>query len=394
MSTLIADAPVLDLDLFCDDSLRDPFGNYKAIRDAGPAVWLPRYSVYAIGRFYDVQAALRANDRLINGEGIGFSDVWNSGAGSNILQMDGKQHSRLRNIVMKPLTPAALRSSKEGLRQLISKRIDALTGAGTFNAMQDLCACLPIEAISYLVGLPDAGRERQLDWAASTFNLIGPNPRESDIAVSAEARKFMDGLSPSNVRSGSWAADLFAAVDGGRLTQVEAMQAISAYVIPSLDTTILSKGHLLYNLASNPEQWNKLRQNPEKVSAAVTESVRRNSIVRWFARVATEDYDADGVVIPKGARVMILYGSANRDERRYPDPDSFDIDRDARDQLAWGTGAHMCAGMHLARLEMEILLEALIEANVELVTGAPTIGLNRGLTGFAELPYQLNRAGS
>lgn len=87
---------------------------------------------------------------------------------------------------------------------------------------------------------------------------------------------------------------------------------------------------------------------------------------------------------------MLLYASANRDERRYPDPDRFDIRRDARDHLAWGTGPHMCVGMHLARVEMEVMLEALIEQGVTLSAGDPVVGTNRGLYGFASLPFRLN----
>ena len=89
---------------------------------------------------------------------------------------------------------------------------------------------------------------------------------------------------------------------------------------------------------------------------------------------------------------MLLYGSANRDERRYADPDRFDVTRDARDHLAWGTGPHMCAGMHLARIEMEVLLEALVEANVTLEAGQPEMGANRGLYGFTKLPLRIERA--
>ena len=172
----------------------------------------------------------------------------------------------------------------------------------------------------------------------------------------------------------------------------EAKAAISAYVIPSLDTTILAKGHLLANLARNADQWASVCERPEQIGAAVIESVRHSSVLRWFSRVAASDYDVDGTVVPAGARVMLLYGCANRDERRYADPDAFDITRDARDQLAWGTGPHMCAGMNLARLEMEVLLEALVEANVNLVAGEPTMGTNRGLYGFTALPLRLDRA--
>jgi cytochrome P450 len=224
------------------------------------------------------------------------------------------------------------------------------------------------------------------------FNQIGPDYEADEMAVLSEAVAFMSSLNASTVRSGSWTGDLFKAVDEGKLSLKEAMAAISAYVIPSLDTTILAKGHLLHDLAAYPEQWEKLRKNPEKIPAAVLEGVRRNSVIRWFSRVAVQDYAVDGVVVPRGARVMLLYGCANRDERRYADPDRFDIDRDSRDQLAWGTGTHMCAGMNLARLEMEVMLEALIEADARLTVGTPTVGANRGLFGFTDLPFHIERA--
>jgi cytochrome P450 len=384
--------PQLDIDLFAASSLRDPFVNYKAIREAGPVVHLRHPDVYAIGRFADVQAALRAPDQLISGEGVGFNDSWNSGRGLNVLQMDGPPHARLRATVMRPLFTGKLREARQELKELITKRVGTLLGAGWFNAMAELASFLPVEAVSYLVGLPEVGRERMLVWAAAVFNQIGPDYEADEMAVLSEAVAFMSSLNASTVRSGSWTGDLFKAVDEGKLSLKEAMAAISAYVIPSLDTTILAKGHLLHDLAAYPEQWEKLRKNPEKIPAAVLEGVRRNSVIRWFSRVAVQDYAVDGVVVPRGARVMLLYGCANRDERRYADPDRFDIDRDSRDQLAWGTGTHMCAGMNLARLEMEVMLEALIEADARLTVGTPTVGANRGLFGFTDLPFQIERA--
>lgn len=390
MSIAVADTPELALDLFTDASLEDPFADYRAIRDAGPAVRLRRPDAYAIGRFADVQAALRAPEKLISGQGVGFNDVWNAGGGSSVLQMDGETHARLRATIMRPLAPARLRETRGDLKQLIVQRIDALRGRGWFNAMADLARFLPVQAVSHLVGLPEAGRERMLVWAAATFDQIGPDFDAGEFAVLAEARAFMSGLTASAVRSGSWTGDLFRAVDDGRLSLAEAMAAISAYVIPSLDTTILAKGHLLRDLADHPDQWAKLRANPEKIPQAVLESVRRNAVIRWFSRMAVEDYPVDGVVIPKGSRVMLMYGCANRDERRYPDPDRFDIERDARDQLCWGTGTHMCAGMHLARLEMEVMVEALVEAGASLSAGVPVVGANRGLFGYVDLPLRID----
>ena len=381
--------PRLDLELFEEASLRDPFEDYRALRDAGPLVRLRQPDVYAIGRFADVQAALRDDSRLISGEGVGFSETFNALKGNNVLQSDGDLHRRMRATVMKPLTPARLSQARGDLKELVAARIAALAGTGQFEAMAALASFLPVRAVSHLVGLPEAGRERMLEWAGAAFNAIGPHQDPADVASMKVVLVFMSSLRPDAVREGSWAAQLFDAVGTGKLSMPEAMGAISAYIVPSLDTTILAKGHLLYNLARHPEQWAMLRARPELIPAAVLEGVRHSSVLRWFSRVATADYPVGDAVVPQGARVMLLYGSANRDERHYADPDRFDVTRDARDHLAWGTGPHMCAGMSLARIEMEVLLEALVEAKVALRTGTPVAGTNAGLYGFASLPFEI-----
>jgi cytochrome P450 len=383
--------PTLELDLFADASLRDPFADYRLLRDAGPLVRLARPDVHAIGRFADVQAALRAADVLVSGEGVGFSDAFNAPKGMNVLQSDGDLHRRLRGAVTPPLTPAALGQARGALRERAAARIAALTGTGWFDAMRDLATVLPVEAISHLVGLPEDGRGRMLEWAAAAFNVIGPRQDPTDVAALRDAFGFLAGLTPARVRAGSWAAGLFAAADAGRLTAPEAMAAISAYVIPSLDTTILATGHLLHNLAAHPDQWDMVRRDPALITPTVIEGVRHASVLRWFSRVARRDYAVGDAVVPAGARVMLLYGCANRDERRFADPDRFDVTRDARDHLAWGTGPHMCAGMNLARIEMEVLVEALVAARVTLTAGVPVPGTNAGLYGFAGLPLRLDR---
>jgi cytochrome P450 len=389
MANTLQTAPELDVELFGEKSLKDPFGDYRLLRNAGPVVRLRRPDVYALARFADVHAALRAHDVLISGEGVGFSEAFNATRGMNVLQSDGELHIRLRATVMRPLAPAKLREVRADLKAMVAQRVAALAGRGWFDAMKELAPFLPVQAVSHLVGLPSFGRERMLDWAAATFNLIGPDQDGRDLATLAESRKFMSGLSAETVRDGSWAGELFAAARNGRLSQQEAMAALSAYIVPSLDTTILAKGHILNDLAANPDQWARLKAEPELIPGAVLEGVRRNAVIRWFSRVAAKDYAVEGVVIPKGARVMLLYGAANRDERHYADPDRFDLMRDPRDHLAWGAGAHMCAGMHLARLEMEVVVEALAEARAELTAGTPVVGTNRGLFGFAELPYRI-----
>lgn len=379
----------LNLDLFSQASLRNPFEDYRALRDAGPIVKLDRPDVYAIGRFADVQTALRANDALISGEGVGFSDAFNLKKGPNVIRSDGEMHQRMRAAVMRPLSRPALATARADLKAMMKARVEALINKGWFEAMRGLASFLPIEAVSHLVGLPEAGRERMLEWAAAAFNVIGPNFDVADVGKMQDAFAYMSTLSEEKVSG--WAAELFDAMRAGKLSLPEAMGAISAYVIPSLDTTILAKGHLLYHLACNPDQWTLLIERRDLIGSVVHEALRHGSPIRWFSRIAAQEYVVEDGVIPRGARVMLLYGCANRDERRYADPDRFDITRDNRDQLAWGTGAHMCAGMHLARLEMEVLLESLLEAGVTLEARDPVIGANAGLYGFTELPLQIVR---
>ena len=378
-------------DLFSPDALRSPFGHYRAIRDLGPVVRLGDPDVYMLSRFDDVRDALRAPDVLVSGEGVGFNDVFNKPPNPNVLQSDGDLHRRLKAEVMRPLLPAQLRQYRGNLKSLIADRIRSLVDAGPFDAMDQVARLLPTVAISELVGLPEEGRAAMLAWAAATFNTVGPiqDGFGADVALLREAMGYIGKLDRTKVREGSWARGLFDAVAAGKLADQEARGALSAFVLPSLDTTILAKGHLLRNLANAPQQWQRLKQDPSLIPGAVLEGVRHSSVIRWFSRVARADYRAGGQVIPEGARVMVLYGSANRDERQFADPDAFDVTRDARSHLAWGTGPHMCAGMHLARIEMEVMLEALVECCAVLAAGEPEVHANRGLYGFEKLPFEL-----
>jgi cytochrome P450 len=390
MAVAAAPVPHSDINLFADRSLRDPFADYRRLRDLGPVAKLAFPDVYVLSRFAEVRDALRASDVLISGEGVGFSEAFNAAKGSNVIQTDGEQHRRMRAAVMRPLKPEQLDQARPRLKQMISQHIAELADGGEFDAMQTLARFLPVEAIAHFVGLEPEGRERMLEWAAAAFNAIGPEQDPRDVENLRAAFAYMTSLDASKVRSDSWAGQLFQAARDGDISGREALGAISAYVIPSLDTTILAKGHLLYQLARDPDQWALLRERPELIPATVFESVRHSSVLRWFSRIANTDYRIGDQVIPAGARVMLLYGSANRDERRYQDPDRFDIKRDARDQLAWGRGPHMCAGQYLARTEMEVLLEALVEREVTLHAGAPVVGNNKGLFGFDVLPFRLS----
>lgn len=394
MSATLASPLVYEADLFAPEALRNPFEHYRALRELGPVARLADPDVYVLARYSELRDALRTPETLTSGKGVGFSPQFNNPGGPNLIQSDGELHARMKTEVLRPLNVGALKQHRPLLKQLIATRIDALIGAGPFDAMVEIARVLPTQAISFLVGLAEEGRARMLDWAAAAFNALGPPDEKlaSEFNLLVEAFGYVRNQSRDTVREGSWAHALFDAVDAGRLSEAEARGAMSAYVVPSLDTTILAKGHLLYLLARNPDQWEALREDPALIPGAVQESLRHSSVIRWFSRVAAKDYSSADVFIPEGERVMLIYPSANRDERRFDDPDRFDIRRDARAQLAFGNGTHMCGGQHLARMEMEVMLEALVERGVEIEADDPEIGANRGLYGFASLPFELKSA--
>ncbi len=390
-----ADIAAYDVDLFSPVALRQPFEHYRAMRDMAPVVQLQDSEIYALPRFYDVRDALQSSGPLSSAQGVGFSDAFNRPGAPNIIMSDGDLHRRLRTEVMRPLLPNQLRQHRDYLKTLITERIRALVDHGPFDAMTEIARFLPVTAISVFVGLPEEGRASMLEWAAAVFNALGPERDDSarDFKLAGEARRYIASLTRDTVREGSWAHTMFNAIESGKLTEVEALGALSAYVLPSLDTTILAKGHLLANLANNPDQWARLRQDPSLIPSAVLEGVRHSSVIRWFSRKVVADYRVGGYVVPEGARLMVMYASANRDERHFTDPARFDITRDARSHLAWGSGSHLCVGMHLAKLEMEVMTEALVENCAVLVAGEPALGANCGLYGFTTLPFELQSAG-
>src|SRR5262249_43167748 len=131
------------------------------------------------------------------------------------------------------------------------------------------------------------------------------------------------------------------------------------YMGPSLDTTIFATSNALWLFANNPDQWDILCQNPSMIPNAVNEVIRIESPIQNFSRVLTRDHEVDGTVMPAGARVIVSYGSANRDPRKWDDPDRFDVNRRAMDHLGFGFGIHQCIGNNLARMEISALLKAL-----------------------------------
>lgn len=391
----MSDAPVSDVDLFSDEARLDPYPRYAALREAGPVVYLSRYDVYALPRYHEARDVLGNWERYSSAEGTFMNPELNEQLKGIMLCSDPPRHTAARRVFGRPLRPDRMRALEPRITAEAERVVAELTARGEFDAATELAQHLPMTVVSELAGLGEHGRAQMLRWARATWESQGwPNERVA--AAGPDVEEFMgfimDEALPGKLEPGGWAADLFAAGDRGEVDPAMCPFMMLDYVTPSLDTTITAVGSAVRRFADHPDQWDLLRRRPELIPHAINEVLRVDSPVQQMTRVATSGHSLAGADIPAGGRLMVLYGSANRDERKYPDPDRFDIERMPSDHLAFGRGEHACVGMALARLEMTALLNALIPRVERFeVTDAEPL-LSNALRGWSSLRVRVSLA--
>jgi cytochrome P450 len=387
-------APSYPHDLWTDEVLLDPHDHYQALRDLGPVVWLEAQQMYALPRFEGARDALSSAARYCSGQGVALNDAANQMAGRNLIMTDGELHTHLRKVLAQNLTPRAIRHMQDAVGAQADAVVEEAVAKGTFDAVSDLARALPMRVVPDLVGWPEDGREHLLEWAGATFNFLGPMNERATAAIPAvqDMQQFAaQTAAEENLMPGSVGSGVIEAARRGEIEPERVPPLIIGYMAPSLDTTISAIGSAVWLLANHPEQWDLLRADPTRIPNAFDEVLRLESPIRAFTRVTTESVTIDDVVLPEGARLAILYGSANRDERRFEQPERFDVTRDnACEQIGFGYGVHGCAGQGLARMEAHALLAAMTRrvANIEMA-GPPVKGLNNLINHFANLPVNV-----
>ncbi|MGV0585274.1 cytochrome P450 [Mycobacteroides chelonae] len=388
-----ADVPVYRPDIYSRSAILDPYPHYRDLRELGPVVWLPRHRLYALPRYAECKATLREDDMFISGQGVAANPLTNRLSRGTTLNSDGADHDRRRKLVAHRLMPRALRALGDDVEARARTLVEDALSRRTVDAVADLATALPLAIVPDLVGWPRDQRAHLLDWAAATFDILGPPNLQALRAVprSLQMLRFARRVVlERNVLPGSMAHELLTAVDEGNLVVEEVPPLLIDYIAPSLDTTISAISSALYLFATHPEQWQLLKDNPSLIPNAINEVVRYESPLRAFTRKTARASVISDVPIPAGARVLVLYASANRDEREWVAPDVFDIRNDAGRQVGFGSGAHACAGQGLARLETAAMLKALVERvdSIE-VTAEPTWGINNVIHRHAHLPIRL-----
>jgi cytochrome P450 len=384
----MAQAPASDLELYTDAALTDPYPIYKELRDLGPAVFLNRYGLYVLPRYDGVRAALGNWQVFSSAHGVSMNDTMNEALRDGLLCSDPPRHNVLRKIIEKPLTPRALSDLRERITTEAEALVERLVARGSFDAATELAQYLPVTIVSELVGLPEDGRERMLDWAPANFDCFGPmNPRTTKaLTVVGEMVNYaFTQCVPGKLKPGGWASMIWEAADRGEIAKETCPFLMNDYMGPSLDTTIFAIANAIMLFAQHPDQWELIRQNPGFIPQAINEIVRLETPIQHFSRYVTEQADVDGATVPQGARVIVLYASANRDERKWSDPDVFNIMRPSTaEHLAFGFGEHVCVGMHLARMEIRALLTALAKRVKRFELGTTERILNNVLRGLSK----------
>jgi cytochrome P450 len=289
--------------------------------------------------------------------------------------------------------PRALRTLGDDVDARARAIVEDAVSRGTVDAVADLATALPLAVVPDLVGWPRDQRDYLLDWAAATFDILGPPNLQALRAVprSMQMLRFARRVvRERNVLPGSMAHELLTAVDEGHLAVDEVPPLLIDYIAPSLDTTISAISSALYLFATHPEQWQLLKDDPSLIPNAINEVVRYESPLRAFTRRTARASVMSDVHLPAGARVLVLYASANRDEREWGAPDVFDIRNDAGRHVGFGSGTHACAGQGLARLETTAMLKALIERVERIeIAAEPTWGINNIIHRHDHLPIRL-----
>jgi cytochrome P450 len=332
---------------------------YRRLRDEFPVYHDEKHGFWAVSRFEDVRSIASDADRF-SSEGTSLG----AGLLPHIQVMDPPRHNALRNLVSLAFTPRRVEEMEPRVRTIARELIDEFAERGHCDLLAEFARHLPSRVIGEMIGVPPERREAFLEC---TEQMIGVTSESEDVeAVRAPAAKIYEEFAKllderrRERRDDLMSALLDAEIDGERLSQEDLLGFCFVLIVAGNDTTtnLIANGAVM--LAHHPEQRRMLAAHPNLIPNAVEEMLRYESPAQVLPRRTTEEVEIHGVRIPAEQEIKLIWAAANRDEREFPDPDRFDVQRDIRRHLALGIGTHFCLGSKLARLEARVGFEELL----------------------------------
>ncbi len=350
------------------ESWRDPFPMYRALRDHDPVheVEAAGGDYWVLSRFDDIMAAAIDFTAFSSARGLTFAygEMEKLGVEAPIVMMDPPEHTALRKLATKRFTPRQVREIEPLIRAFVVERVERLREQGRGDVVAELFKPLPSFVVAHSLGVPQADRDRFDGWteAIVSSNATGDVLAAAD-AVGALFAYFTELIEEKRKRPGDdmISALVQAELEDGPVSQARLLGMAFTMVTGGNDTTTGLLGMAACLLTGYPDQRRILVRDPSKMKGAIEEFLRLASPVQGLARTTTRDVEIRGKTIPAGRKVMLLYASANRDERAFgPTAEDCEIERPIRRHLAFSYGAHHCIGAAIARLQASITLEELL----------------------------------
>lgn len=362
------DKPPVAWDPLNEKYKTDPHSIWKRLRDEAPLYYNEQLDFYAVSRFADVDAFSRDPKNFCSSHGTVLEMLGPDRAEFEIMIfMDPPEHTRYRRLVSKAFTPRRMKTLEDDIRGLCARLLDSLVGKGSFDYVQDFGARVPAYVIAALLGVPEEDRDMFRGLIDETFHLDPEKGMYNDVSFEAMA-KLHDYMAATladrqkNPRDDMFTDLLNAELveEDGELRRLTVEQAVNfANLIGSAGTETVARllGWAALTLDDNPDQRAELAADAGLIPNAVEELLRYEAPSPVQSRWCTADVEIHGQTIPANSKVVMITGSAGRDERAYPDADRFDIHRNMDHHLSFGYGIHFCLGAALARTEGRIALE-------------------------------------
>jgi cytochrome P450 len=403
-------APALSLYHLLDpEVLANPYPLYRRLRTEAPVYWDPYLHAWVVTRYDDVITVLHhfSADRTptpAHFEAMGLAELGPIAQlmTKQMLFMDAPSHTRLRTLASMAFTPARVEALRSHIREILDALIEPLLTAGRMDVINDLAAPLPAIVTAEMLGVPTSDCDKLKGWSADFAEVLGNfqhNPDRTSRTlkcIEEMTEYFRDAIQrmKTEPREGLINSFMTAELDGDRLTEEEIVANCIVTMVGGQETTTNLIGNGVLTLIRNPDQLQKLGDNLNLVPSAVEELLRYESPSQHTARICPQDTEIGGNLIKKGQAVIAVMGAGNRDPERFADPDRLDIEREDNRHLAFGWASHFCFGAALARIEGQLVFEAIARRMINLRLEADPLVWrdNLGLRGLTSLPITFDRA--
>jgi cytochrome P450 len=380
LGAFLMSAPHLDLDdvdFYSPDVQVCPFPFYRALRESRPVYQLPGTNIYVLSRHRDVlEAFTRPNIFSSHRPSLGGADpeflailAHGYRAEPTLTTSDPPAHTKYRKLIKSWFTASAVAAREPELRDTINELIDAFAGDGQVEFVGQFAEALPARIVGDFLGQPREMAPQLKRWARDISQSVNPVvPRDRALEYTRSSVEFQHYFAADmEAKQASPGADFLsflvnAMIDGEPISMEALLDYVRVFITGGNDTVTSLLSNTMYYLLKNPDQLAEVQADRSMIPAAVEETIRYDTPGQFFTRLLEHgDAVVGGVTIPQGSRVLLMAGSANRDEQVFPDPDRFDIHRSTTPHLAYGHGIHFCLGAPLARLEARISFELLLE---------------------------------